>query len=177
MFKFVIQWTILFCLLPSAFFGNEIYRWVDDQGTLYFTDNPSNIPKPYLDKITKFSTPNEAQENRGIGKQKDESTERVKRLLDEVEKRLEKKRQLEKKLSNLEIEIKHQKERLKTIEELERETPVVYRRFIDPRTGKWKWGLTSPYIDEKRQITFRIETLNHEKQLLEERISDIQRGL
>lgn len=167
----------MFYLLPSTFFGGEIYQYVDDQGNIYFTDNPSNIPKPYLDKVTKFGTPQEAQEKHVIGKKKDESTERVKKLLDEIEKRIEEKRQLEEKLLNLEMELKHQQDRLKRIEALEKETPVVYRRFVNPRTGKWKWGLTSPYFDEKRQIKLRIESLIHEKQLLEERISDIQRGI
>lgn len=177
MFKFVFQWTILFCLLPSTFFGDEIYRWVDDRGNIVFTDNPSNIPKSYSGKVTKFGTPQEAQEKQGIGKEKDESTKRVKKLLDEIEKRIEEKRQLEEKLSNLEMELKHQQDRLKRIEALEKETPVVYRRFVDPRTGKWKWGLISPYYDEKRQIISRMETLLHEKQSIEEKISDIKKGL
>jgi len=34
-------------------FGQELYRWVDEQGTIHFTDDLGQVPEKYRDKIQK----------------------------------------------------------------------------------------------------------------------------
>ena len=46
------------CLISVAW-GQEIYRWVDDKGTLHVTDDPSLIPEKYWQKIQKEKVPRE----------------------------------------------------------------------------------------------------------------------
>jgi len=46
------------CLISVAW-GQEIYRWVDDKGTLHVTDDPSLIPEKYWQKIQKEKVPQE----------------------------------------------------------------------------------------------------------------------
>src|SRR5512139_797840 len=40
-------------VFSSAALGQEVYRWVDDQGTVHFTDDLSLVPEKYRDKIQK----------------------------------------------------------------------------------------------------------------------------
>jgi len=47
-------------LLFSSFaFGQEVYRWVDEQGTVHFTDDLGQVPEKYRDKIQKKEPPKE----------------------------------------------------------------------------------------------------------------------
>ncbi len=43
-------------LMPGLAAG-DIYYWVDDQGTQYYTTMPENIPEPYRDKAQHLSLP------------------------------------------------------------------------------------------------------------------------
>jgi hypothetical protein len=43
----------------SLAFGQEIYRWVDEQGTVHFTDDLGQVPEKYRDKIQKKEPPKE----------------------------------------------------------------------------------------------------------------------
>jgi len=40
-------------------FGQEVYRWVDEQGTVHFTDDLGQVPEKYRDKIQKKTPPKE----------------------------------------------------------------------------------------------------------------------
>lgn len=40
---------ILIIFVPSICFG-EIYKWVDEKGTVHFTEDPETIPEKYRDK-------------------------------------------------------------------------------------------------------------------------------
>jgi len=56
--------TMLFILvgmitLPLIAGGQEIYQWVDDKGTVHFTDDVSQIPEKYQDQVKKKKTPEE----------------------------------------------------------------------------------------------------------------------
>jgi hypothetical protein len=56
--------TILFILvgmitLPFVAGGQEIYQWVDEKGTVHFTDEISQIPEKYQDQVKKKKIPNE----------------------------------------------------------------------------------------------------------------------
>jgi uncharacterized membrane protein required for colicin V production len=44
-------------LFSSAAFGQEVYRWVDEQGTVHFTDDLGQVPEKYRDKIQKKEPP------------------------------------------------------------------------------------------------------------------------
>jgi hypothetical protein len=46
-------------LFASVAFGQEVYRWVDEQGTIHFTDDLSQVPEKYRDKIQKKTSPKE----------------------------------------------------------------------------------------------------------------------
>jgi hypothetical protein len=43
----------------SLTFGQEVYRWVDEQGTVHFTDDLGQVPEKYRDKIQKKEPPKE----------------------------------------------------------------------------------------------------------------------
>jgi len=39
--------------------GQEVYKWVDEKGTVHFTDDPGQIPEKYRDQIQKREPPKE----------------------------------------------------------------------------------------------------------------------
>jgi hypothetical protein len=51
----LMGWMILF----GSAFGQEIYQWVDEKGTVHFTDNLSLIPEKYQDQVKERKTPKE----------------------------------------------------------------------------------------------------------------------
>ena len=53
--------VILFGLLMSSVLavGQEVYRWVDEKGTVHFADDLSQIPEKYLDQFQKKKFPQE----------------------------------------------------------------------------------------------------------------------
>jgi hypothetical protein len=42
-----------FCLLATSVRAAEIYTWVDDSGTVHFTDDAAKVPEPYWDRVEK----------------------------------------------------------------------------------------------------------------------------
>ncbi len=57
--------TILFILvgmiiLPLVAGGQEVYRWVDEKGTVHFTDDLGQVPEKYREKIQKEKSPKES---------------------------------------------------------------------------------------------------------------------
>jgi hypothetical protein len=34
----------------------EIYKWIDDKGTVHFTEDPSTIPEKYLERVKSRTT-------------------------------------------------------------------------------------------------------------------------
>jgi hypothetical protein len=45
--------------LPLIAEGQEIYQWVDEKGTVHFTDDVGKIPEKYQDQVKKKETPPE----------------------------------------------------------------------------------------------------------------------
>jgi len=41
--------------------AKEVYRWVDEKGTIHFSEDESNIPEKYREQIEKESVPEEAK--------------------------------------------------------------------------------------------------------------------
>ena len=39
--------------------GQEVYKWVDEKGTVHFTDDPGQIPEKYRDQVQKREPPKE----------------------------------------------------------------------------------------------------------------------
>lgn len=48
---------LIFCSVISA--AQEVYRWVDEKGTVHFTDDLSQVPEKYREKIRKEISPKE----------------------------------------------------------------------------------------------------------------------
>ncbi len=41
----------LFCLLATSFSNAQVYKWVDDSGTIHLTDDPAKVPEHYWDRV------------------------------------------------------------------------------------------------------------------------------
>jgi hypothetical protein len=52
----IFMGLILCCSLA---FGQEVYRWVDEKGTVHFTDDLGQVPEKYRKKIQKEISPKE----------------------------------------------------------------------------------------------------------------------
>jgi DNA repair exonuclease SbcCD ATPase subunit len=100
----------------------------------------------------------------------------VKDYLEDLDKRIEVKRRMEKRISELEEELSLSQERLKRIEAYEKEDFQYYLPFVNKRTGKLV-PMASPYYDEKRRLERKIETIKAELGTLRERLLEIKRGL
>ena len=46
----------LYCLLAASFTYAQVYKWVDDSGTVHFTDDPSIVPEKYWDRVEEKET-------------------------------------------------------------------------------------------------------------------------
>jgi hypothetical protein len=53
---FILIGLILYSVISA---GQEVYRWVDEQGTVHFTDDLGQVPERYRDKIQKKEPPKE----------------------------------------------------------------------------------------------------------------------
>ena len=51
-----IALTILILFLLMGITHSEVYKWVDDKGTVHFTEDPATIPEKYQDKIKSRKT-------------------------------------------------------------------------------------------------------------------------
>ena len=82
----------------------------------------------------------------------------------------------EKRLSELEKELRILGERLKWIEEYEKDNYLFYQPFKDPKNGKWV-PVASPYFEEKNWLVDRIRSIRREMILIEEELPEINRSL
>ena len=177
-FKTRFWWIILFTVffqIPYTFSG-EVYRWTDDKGTIHLTDDVSKIPERYGDQAEKIEIQEETlKEVEKIGKQ-EEGPDRVKDYLENLEKKIEMKKSMEKKISELEEELRSFEERLKKIEEYKREDFLYYQPFKDPKTGKWV-PIVSPFHEEKRRLKAKIEATQAEIKSIQEKLLQLMRSL
>jgi DNA repair exonuclease SbcCD ATPase subunit len=168
---FVLLWA------PPLFSAN-VYHWTDEKGTAHFTDDIAKVPLQYRDRVktSEFPEgPSEADEQR-VEPEEDESSERVRRYLEEIERKIEIKKGLELSISKLEEERSVCENRIQEIERYEREYFNYYQPVKDPRTGRWV-PVGSPYYDEKRRLAGRIEAIQKELALLEEKLLEVVRSL
>lgn len=169
--------TLVTIFLPTPFlFSGEVYRWTDEKGTVHFTDDASKIPEERSEQAERIEMPDEMlKETERTGSPEGKS-DRVKDYLEDLDKRIELKRRIEKRISELEEEMRLLQERLKRIEEYEKEDFQYYLPFVDKRTGKLV-PMASPYYDEKRRLERKIESIKAELGTFRERLSEIKRGL
>ena len=59
-----ILFIILFVLFVSEFSFAEVYRWVDDKGVVYFTDDITQVPEKYRPKAEKMGLPEDKEETK-----------------------------------------------------------------------------------------------------------------
>jgi chromosome segregation ATPase len=186
-------WAILLCLsfsIPFSFSG-EIYRWTDEKGVVHFTDDISNVPTRYRSQVDKrevtegISREAEKQIVPGRGPEvstettkppvkREEKPDRVKEYLKTIEEKIEAKRMIEKKISELEEEMKAAEERIKQLEKEEEENYP----SMQPQRSRGRFApVESPHYREKVKLANRIKSIKEEIATLEERLSNIRRGL
>ena len=164
-------------LLPTPVtWAAEMYRWTDGQGTIHFTDDLSKIPPQHLDRARKIDAPESTPVQEETPRPSEPKEDRVKKYLEEFDRKVETKRKYEKRVSELQEELTLIEERLKEIKELEKEDYEYYIPFIDRRTGNLV-PVASPYYGEKVRLTKRMKIIRPEINSLEEKIAEIQRSL
>jgi len=164
-------------------FSEEIYRWTDEKGTIHFTDDASAIPEKYRREAEKKKAigevaKEEAKEDKIIKEsgKSGEGADRVRKYLEKTDQKIEAKRGIEKKISELEDEMKLSEERLKWIENYEKENYYYYIPYRNIRTGKIA-PVASPYYDEKVRLEQTIASIRSEIRALQEKVSDILKSL
>jgi len=175
---------LCFSLDIPFLFSEEIYRWTDEKGTTHFTDDASKIPERYRreaeeKKVTGEVAKEEAAKEDKIIKESGKSGEgadRVRNYLEKTDQKIEAKRKIEKKISDLEDEVKLSEERLKWIEDYEREYYFYYIPYRDGKTGRLV-PMASPYYDEKVRLTQRIASIKSEIKALQVEVSSILKSL
>ena len=174
----LLLFTVLSLLLSSTpvTWAGEMYRWIDEKGTVHFTDDPSTIPPQHSDRARKIDAPESNPVPEETPPSSEKTDDRVKKYLEEFDQKVETKKKYERRVSELQEERTFIEERLKEIEELEKVDYQYYVPFRDPRTGKFV-AVASPYYDEKIRLTKRMEIVMGEISSLEEKIAEIQRSL
>jgi hypothetical protein len=184
------KWAILFCLIsPTAFsFSEEIYHWTDDKGSVHFTDDVSNIPAPYLNQVRKRvmiqGISNETQEQTDSGSTSAMPAEKIKQpvkqegkpdrvmgYLNTRDKKLEEMRTIEKRISNLEEEMKATEELIKKVEKEEQDNHPSFRSKDGVVPVK------TPHYREKMKLANEIKAIKEEIATLEGRLFEIKKGL
>jgi len=162
--------------------SEEIYRWTDEKGTIHFTDDVSKIPEKFRREAEGIDVTGERVQGDGEIRESGKSGESGKRIdrargyLETIDKKIEAKKRIERKISELEEETRLSEERLKWIEDYERENYLFYIPFKDAKTGKLV-PMGSPYYDEKVRLKRRIESIKSELRPLQEKLSEINRSL
>jgi predicted nucleic acid-binding Zn-ribbon protein len=177
-FLIAILFFGLFLITPYLS-SKEVYRWTDEKGTIHFTDDVSKIPEKFRREAESIDVADERVQGDGETRESGESgkrIDRVRRYLETIDKKIEAKKRIEKKISELEEEVRLSEERLKWIEDYERENYLFYIPFKDTKTGKLV-PVGSPYHEEKFRLERRIESIKSELKPLQEKLSEINRSL
>lgn len=170
-----------FCLFPTTpyLFTEEVYRWTDEKGTTHFTDDASKIPERYRREAGRLDVTGEKMQKDQEIRESGESGKRIDRVrnyLETIDQKIEAKKKIEKKISELEDEMELSEERLNWIEGYEKDNYLFYIPFKDKKTGKLV-PVGSPYHEEKVRLRRRIESIKSELKLLQEKLSEINRSL
>jgi hypothetical protein len=57
--KLTLLIFMIWIISPALVFSQEIYQWVDEKGTVHFTDDLGKIPEEYQDQVKEKKTPPE----------------------------------------------------------------------------------------------------------------------
>jgi hypothetical protein len=181
LFLIAILFFGLFAINPYLS-SKEVYRWTDEKGTIHFTDDFSKIPEKFRretegidvtdERVQGDAEIRELERSGGSGRRID----RVRGYLETIDKKIEAKKRIEKRISELEEEMRLSEERLRWIEDYERENYLFYIPFKDAKTGKLV-PVGSPYHEEKVGVKRRIESIKSELKPLKEKLSEINRSL
>ena len=176
----VILWWLFFS--PTFSFAGEIYRWTDDKGVVYFTDDFSKIPPQYQNQLEKREMKEEVYE---IDKKQtipgkpsmtlQGKPDPGKQDLDIYERKIESKKAIEGKIAVLEEEMRVAEERIKQLKETEEyQRPVTRYRY--DRGGRAIVPIDEPPTERER-LELRIRNIKKEIAALEEQRSKIIKGL
>ncbi len=186
------KWAILFCLIsPTAFsFSGEIYHWTDDKGSVHFTDDVSNIPVPYLNQVRKREmtdgisnedlqadsgrTPVAPSEKTKQPVKKEARPDRLMGYLNTKDKKLAEMRTIEKRISNLEAEIKTTEELIKKVEKEEQDNHPSAQPY---RSKDGPVPVKTPHYKEKMKLANEIKANKEEIATLERRLFEIKKSL
>jgi hypothetical protein len=50
--KYLPLFFLLYIFFPPPVISSQCYKWVDERGTVHFTDNPATIPSQYREKVS-----------------------------------------------------------------------------------------------------------------------------
>jgi hypothetical protein len=64
--KFLITLAVISVLLPGNGLSGEVYKWVDEKGTVNLTDDLENIPERFMEQAVTLSVPDKYQEPSGL---------------------------------------------------------------------------------------------------------------
>lgn len=162
--------------------SEEVYRWRDEKGTIHLTDDFSKVPDKFRGEAEGIDVTGERGQGDGQIRESGKSGESGKRIdrvrgyLDSIDKKIEAKKKIAKKISELQEEMGLAEERLNWIEGYERENYLYYIPFRDTKTGKLV-PVGSPYHEEKIRLKRRIESIRSELRPLQEKLSEINRSL
>jgi len=177
-------WAILWCLffLPTFLFAGEIYRWTDEKGVIYFTDDFSKIPPQYQNQLEKREVKEEVYEidKKQTILEKPSMTlqgkpDRAKQDSEMYERKIESKKAIEGKIAMLEEEMRAAEERIKQLKETEEYQHSVTRYRYDNRVRDYVPVGEPP--SERERLQLRIRNIKKEIAALEEQLSQIKRSL
>jgi hypothetical protein len=166
---------VILLIAATPLIAQQTYRWTDDKGTVHFTDDPSKVPDRYREQVKSIETPRPAPPKTEPPVKPEESSDRVKKYLNDYDRKVEEMRVLEKRAAALEEELEYSEARLKEIDVLEREDFNYYSSFRQP--GGRFVAVGSPYYDEKVKLERRVQEIKPELESLHEKISRIRRSL
>ena len=183
--------ALFICSSTPYSFSAEIYRWVDEKGVIYFTDDISNIPARYRSQVDKREVteeiskeaekqidsgprPEASAEKTKPPVNQEEKPDRVREYLEAIDKKIEEKKKIEKEISKLEEEMKAAEERIKQLEKDEEDNYPL----VQPYRGRRGFvAVETPHYREKLKLANRIKSIKEEIATLEERLSEVRRGL
>jgi hypothetical protein len=58
---FAVIATLIFLFVDCPSRAKDVYKWVDEKGTVHFSEDESSVPEKYRDQLEKKSLPEESQ--------------------------------------------------------------------------------------------------------------------
>lgn len=158
-----ILFIILFLLFVSDFSFAEVYRWVDEKGVVYFTDDFTLIPEKYRTKAQKMGLPEGKEETKAEAespqKKEDPYRDRTGRGEDYWKRRVEEWR---KKLMDSQVKL----------EALRVKYNVLTERFNDSKSTAERANIRK----ERDQVKSEMDQINAQieetKEMLEKKIPE-----